>query len=180
MMSPADGNQSQDTMRRPSGATVPAGDGGGRQWRPWAVAWGGVVAAAFVNGSLHRVYAPLMPELTATQLSEVLLPLLVAPWVLRVERRHPLPDYGSAVAVGTGWALATVARRTPRREPAVSWPGSRRTPGITIFQRSLPATASARSSCSRRATRLTPCGSRKGRCRYNHSPDRGYRERRRT
>ena len=96
-------------MRRPSGATVPAGDGGGRQWRPWAAAWGGVVAAAFVNGSLHRVYAPLMPELTATQLSEVLLPLLVAPWVLRVERRHPLPDYGSAVAVGTGWALATVA-----------------------------------------------------------------------
>jgi hypothetical protein len=109
MRSPPDGNRSQDTMQRPSRATVPAGDARERTSRPWASAWGGVVAAAFVNGSLHRVYAPLMPELTATQLSEVLLPLLVAPWVLRVERLHPLPDHASAVAVGAGWALATVA-----------------------------------------------------------------------
>lgn len=109
MRSPADGNRFQDTLRRPGVATVPSGDARERQWRSWAAAWGGVVAAAFVNGSLHRVYAPLMPELTASQLSEVLLPLLVAPWVLRVERRHPLPNHASAVAVGTAWALATVA-----------------------------------------------------------------------
>jgi hypothetical protein len=96
-------------MQRPSPATVPAGDARKRQWRSWAAAWGGVVAAASVNGSLHRVYAPLMPELTATQLSEVVLPLMVAPWVLRVEHRHPLPDRASAMAVGAGWALATVA-----------------------------------------------------------------------
>jgi hypothetical protein len=109
MRSPADGNPSPDTMQRPGCATVAAGGARERQWRSWAAAWGGVVAAAFVNGSLHRVYAPLMPELTATQLSEVLLPVLVAPWALRVERRHPLPERASAVAVGAGWALATVA-----------------------------------------------------------------------
>jgi hypothetical protein len=109
MRSRVDANSSPDTMQRPSGATWPAGEPRQRQWGSWAAAWGGVVAAAFVNGSLHRVYAPLMPDLTATQLSEVLLPLMVAPWALRVERRHPLPDRASAVAVGAGWALATVA-----------------------------------------------------------------------
>jgi hypothetical protein len=109
MRSRADGNRSPDTMQRPRGATAPAGDARQRQWRSWAAAWGGVVAAAFVNGSLHRVYSPLMPDLTATQLSEVLLPVMVAAWAVHVERRHPLPDHASALAVGAGWAMATVA-----------------------------------------------------------------------
>jgi hypothetical protein len=78
------------------------------EWRVWAAAWGGVVVAAFVNGALHRVYSTALPELTATQLSEVVLPLLVAPWALRVEGHHPLPNALSAAAVGAGWAVATV------------------------------------------------------------------------
>jgi hypothetical protein len=74
----------------------------------WAAAWGGVVVAAFVNGVLHRAYAPALGEPTATQLSEIALPILIVPWVLRIEHRHPLPSLKGAIAVGAGWAVATV------------------------------------------------------------------------
>jgi hypothetical protein len=74
----------------------------------WAVAWGGVVGAAFVNGALHRGYAPVLGEPTATRLSELVLPVLVVPWALRVERRHPLTSATGALAVGVLWASATV------------------------------------------------------------------------
>jgi hypothetical protein len=67
-----------------------------------------VVAAAFVNGALHRAYAPVLGEPAATELSEIVLPILVVPWVLRVEQRHPLPSLKSALAVGAGWASAMV------------------------------------------------------------------------
>jgi hypothetical protein len=39
---------------------------------------GGGVVAAFVNGALDRGYASVLGEPTATQLSEVVFPLLVA------------------------------------------------------------------------------------------------------
>jgi hypothetical protein len=78
-------------------------------WTAWSKAWGGVVVAAFVNGALHRGYATAVGEPTATQVSEVVLPLLVAPWVLRVDKRHRLPSLRDAVVVGAGWAVATVA-----------------------------------------------------------------------
>jgi hypothetical protein len=92
---------------RPQSSTRTDGSGG-LDSTAWAAAWGGVVAAAFVNGALHRVYAPALGEPTATQLSEIVLPILIAPWVLRVEQRHPLPSLKGAVAVGAGWAVATV------------------------------------------------------------------------
>jgi hypothetical protein len=79
------------------------------EWTAWSTAWGGVVIAAFVNGALHRGYATAVGEPTATQVSEVVLPLLVAPWVLHVESRHRLPSLKDAVVVGAGWAAATVA-----------------------------------------------------------------------
>jgi hypothetical protein len=78
-------------------------------WAAWSKAWGGVVVTAFVNGALHRGYATALGEPAATRLSEVVLPLLLAPWVLRVERRHPLPSGAAAVVVGAGWGAATVA-----------------------------------------------------------------------
>jgi hypothetical protein len=81
---------------------------GSRGRNVWAASWGGVVVAAFVNGALHRAYAPLVGEPAATQLSEIVLPLLVAPWVLHVERRHPIGRLRDAVVVGAGWAVATV------------------------------------------------------------------------
>jgi hypothetical protein len=77
-------------------------------WAAWSVAWGGVVVAAFVNGALHRGYATAVGEPTATQLSEVVLPLLLAPWVVRVEHRHRLASLLDGVVVGAGWAAATV------------------------------------------------------------------------
>ena len=73
-----------------------------------AAAWGGVVAAGFVNGALHRGYARALGEPSATQLSEIVLPVLVASWALRIHDRRPLPTLRGAVAVGTGWMLATV------------------------------------------------------------------------
>jgi hypothetical protein len=74
----------------------------------WARAWGGVVAAAFVNGVLHRAYEGPLGELTAHQVSTVVLLLLLAPWVVRTERRHPLPTARDALLVGLGWSAATV------------------------------------------------------------------------
>lgn len=88
---------------------APAERLGRRDRTVWAVAWGGVVVAGFVNGALHRAYAPLVGEPAATQLSEVVLPLLVAPWVLHVERRHPIGRLRDAAVVGVGWAVATAA-----------------------------------------------------------------------
>jgi hypothetical protein len=79
------------------------------EWAAWSAAWGGVVVAAFVNGALHRGYATALGEPVATQVSEVVLPFLVAPWVLRVESRHRLPSRNDAFVVGAGWAAATVA-----------------------------------------------------------------------
>ena len=67
------------------------------QWRAWARAGLGVVAIAFVNGVSHRSYEGTLSELGAHQLSTGVLLLLLAPWVLRIERRHPLPT-GSAAA----------------------------------------------------------------------------------
>ena len=109
-------------MRLEAGQSTPLGDAAtsaavsqtardrsAMDWAAWGAAWGGVVVAAFANGALHRGYATAVGEPAATQVSEVVLPLLVAPWVLRVEHRRPLPTLTDAVVVGAGWAVATVA-----------------------------------------------------------------------
>jgi hypothetical protein len=80
----------------------------GVSWAAWSRAWAGVVVVAFVNGALHRGYEGALGELRAEQLSNVVLLMLLAPWVVRTERRHPLPSAGDAVAVGLAWASATV------------------------------------------------------------------------
>lgn len=81
---------------------------GRRERMVWGASWGGVVVTGFVNGALHQAYAPLLGEPAATRVSEVALVLLLAPWVLHVERRHPLPRLRDAAVVGAGWAAATV------------------------------------------------------------------------
>jgi hypothetical protein len=92
---------------RPGPAAVEAF--GRRERMMWTASWGGVVVTGFVNGALHQAYAPLLGEPAATRVSEVALVLLLAPWVLHVERRHPLPRLRDAAVVGAGWAVATVA-----------------------------------------------------------------------
>ena len=93
-----------DTARATPGATGGLRDWTGRRGR----GMGGVVAAGFVNGALHRGDARALGEPSATQLSEIVLPVLVASWALRIHDRRPLPTLRGAVAVGTGWMLATV------------------------------------------------------------------------
>ena len=61
------------------------------------------------SATLHRGYPTAVGGPAATRLSELVLPLLLAPWVLRVEQRHPLPRLKDAVVVGAAWAGATVA-----------------------------------------------------------------------
>jgi hypothetical protein len=77
-------------------------------WNGWATAWLGVVVLAFVNGVLHRLYVGALGELRAHQVSTVVLLVLLAPWVWRTERRHPLPNGSAAVRTGLLWAAATV------------------------------------------------------------------------
>jgi hypothetical protein len=67
-----------------------------------------VVVLAFVNGVLHRSYQRSLGEHRSHQLSCVVLLLLLAPWVRRTERRHPLPNTSAAAQVGLAWAAATV------------------------------------------------------------------------
>jgi hypothetical protein len=94
----------------PTGATdVTVPESGGTDWAAWSAAWGGVVVTAFVNGALHRAYATAVGEPTATRLSEVVLPLLLAPWVVRVDHRHRVSCVSDGMVVGVGWAAATVA-----------------------------------------------------------------------
>ncbi len=63
---------------------------------------------AFGNAVLHRGYEGALGELRAHQLSTAALLVLLAPWVLRTERRHPLPTRSAAAQVGLCWAAATV------------------------------------------------------------------------
>jgi hypothetical protein len=69
--------------------------------KAWAKAWLGTVVIAFVNGVLHRRYERTLGGLRAHQASSVVLLLLLASWVWRTERRHPLPTGSAAVQVGT-------------------------------------------------------------------------------
>jgi hypothetical protein len=77
-------------------------------WPAWAKAWGGVVLIAFVNGVLHRAYEGALGELRAHQLSSVVLLVLLAPWAVRTERRHPLPSLPAALQAGLIWSSASV------------------------------------------------------------------------
>jgi hypothetical protein len=76
--------------------------------KAWAIAWLGMLAIAFSNGVLHRSYEKAVGEHRAQQASSVLLLFLLAPWVWRTERRHPLPTGSGAVRIGLLWAAATV------------------------------------------------------------------------
>ena len=78
-------------------------------WGPWARAWLGVLAWAFVNGGLHRAYEPALGVLPAEQLSNATLLAVVMPWAVMVERRHPLTSHEEALKVGALWGTLTVA-----------------------------------------------------------------------
>lgn len=79
------------------------------EWPAWGKAWGGLVVIAFLNGVLRRTYERRLGELRSHQVSSLLLLALLAPWVIRTERRHPLPSLPAAVRVGLMWSSASVA-----------------------------------------------------------------------
>lgn len=72
----------------------------------WIAGWIGVVAIGFINGSIHRVYGGVMTELAGHQVSSVTYVILLAPWVLFLQARHPLQKTDAAI-IGALWALAT-------------------------------------------------------------------------
>lgn len=78
-------------------------------WPAWAKAWDGVVVIAFLNGVLHRTYEGALGERRARQLSSFVLLVLLTPWAIRTERRHPLPSVPSALRAGLLWSSASVA-----------------------------------------------------------------------
>jgi hypothetical protein len=78
-------------------------------WPAWRKAWGGLVVIAFLNGVLHRSYERRLRELRSHQVSSLLLLALLAPWVIRTERRHPLSSVPAALQVGLMWSSASVA-----------------------------------------------------------------------
>jgi hypothetical protein len=80
-----------------------------RTWRVWAPAWLGVLALAFANGTARAAgYQRVVGETAARQIATAVLLALIAGYVWQVHRRAPLPDGGTALAVGGVWALLTL------------------------------------------------------------------------
>ncbi len=77
-------------------------------WRPWARNWLGVLALAFVNGGLHRAYQPTLGVLRAEQVSNLTLLVMVFPWTVLVDRRHPTSSAQEALEIGALWGALTV------------------------------------------------------------------------
>jgi hypothetical protein len=88
---------------------VSIGGGRARVWRVWGPAWLGVLVLAFVNGTVRIVgYQPIVGETAARQIATGTLVALIGGYVWLVQRRAPLPDTGTAAAVGGVWALWTL------------------------------------------------------------------------
>jgi hypothetical protein len=66
-----------------------------------------------LNGVLHRTYEGALGELRAHQLSSFVLLVLLAPWAIRTECRHPLPSLPAALQVGLTRSSASVAFEFP-------------------------------------------------------------------
>jgi apolipoprotein N-acyltransferase len=68
-----------------------------------------MLALAFANGTARAVgYQPLVGETAARQIATVTLLGLLGGYVWVLHRRAPLPDTGTAAAVGGTWAVLTL------------------------------------------------------------------------
>jgi hypothetical protein len=77
------------------------GNGWAGVWRVWGPAWLGMLALAFANGTARALgYQPVVGETTARQIATVTLLGLLGGYVWVLHRRAPLPDTGTAAAVG--------------------------------------------------------------------------------
>jgi hypothetical protein len=97
------------TRSVPDHPVVDAPVGDGRVWRPWLLAWPGMVAVALVNGTFRGlVTQPLLGETAARQLATVLLLCLLVGYQGLLVRRFPLPSSATALAIGGAWATMTL------------------------------------------------------------------------
>lgn len=80
-----------------------------RVWRVWGPAWLGMLALAFANGTARAVgYQPVIGEAAARQIATASLIGLLGGYVWVLHGRAPLPDTGTAVAVGGTWTALTL------------------------------------------------------------------------
>ena len=80
-----------------------------RAWRVWGPAWLGMLALAFANGTARAAgYQPVVGETAARQIATASLLALLGGYVWVLHRRAPLPDTGTALAVGGAWTLLTL------------------------------------------------------------------------
>ena len=78
-------------------------------WRVWGPAWLGMLALAFANGTARAVgYQPVVGETAARQIATASLIALLGGYVWVLHRRAPLPDTGTAFAVGGTWTALTL------------------------------------------------------------------------
>lgn len=79
-------------------------------WRKWSVAWLGAVVLALINAMVREVaYAGAVSDEAAQKISTVTLIVLLAAYVILLERRWPPRTAGQALAIGSAWAAATIA-----------------------------------------------------------------------
>ncbi len=81
-----------------------------RTWAVWGAGWVGLAAVGTVNGTVRTLgYEERMGELRAHQLSTALLVTVIGAYAWLLHRRCPLPTTRSALGMGAGWALLTLA-----------------------------------------------------------------------
>lgn len=76
----------------------------------YAIAWLGLVVLAILNGALReKVYAPLMSELTAHQLSTLIGIALFAVYIWILTGIYRIESSSQAVLIGSMWLAMTVS-----------------------------------------------------------------------
>lgn len=81
----------------------------GRAWLPWLAGWGGASVLGVVNGMARQfLYGSRMGKQPAHFTSTASLIVILAVYMLLLERRWPLPNRSTALGVGAAWAVLTV------------------------------------------------------------------------
>jgi hypothetical protein len=78
-------------------------------YRPYALAWLGLVVLGVTNGALRvALYDRRLGDQRAHQLSTATAVVLFAAYIYAVDRRWPPPSQRAAVGIGAAWSAATI------------------------------------------------------------------------
>ena len=81
----------------------------GAVWRPWLIGWVGAAGVAVANGTFRElVLRRGLDDVSARQVSTVLLLALLTGYVWLLERWWPLASTRLAIAVGAVWVAMTL------------------------------------------------------------------------